>query len=123
MGALIAAASSAASSPWTGFDLDGTLAEYHGWQGVEHIGPPIEPVCALLRQKVEAGEHVRIFTARVSEPDPVQLAAALLAIHEWCQGVFGFVIPVTNVKDYGMRVLYDDRSIQVEHNTGRLVGS
>lgn len=26
---------------WIGVDLDGTLAEYHGWKGVDHIGPPV----------------------------------------------------------------------------------
>lgn len=25
---------------WIGVDLDGTLAEYHGWKGAEHIGQP-----------------------------------------------------------------------------------
>ena len=29
---------------WIGFDLDGTLAEYNGWEGIEHIGKPIKPI-------------------------------------------------------------------------------
>ncbi|MBU3951695.1 MAG: hypothetical protein KKF12_16290 [Proteobacteria bacterium] len=28
---------------------------------------------------------------------------------------------ITNVKDYGMQRLYDDRSIKVEKNTGRII--
>ena len=27
-----------ASRGWIGVDLDGTLADYHGWRGAEHIG-------------------------------------------------------------------------------------
>ena len=26
---------------WIGVDLDGTLARYDGWKGIEHIGEPI----------------------------------------------------------------------------------
>lgn len=27
--------------PWLGVDLDGTLAVYDKWRGIEHIGAPI----------------------------------------------------------------------------------
>ena len=43
------------SEGWIGVDLDGTLAEYLGWQGMGHIGEPIAPmverVKAWLAQK------------------------------------------------------------------------
>ena len=29
---------------WVGFDLDGTLAKYDGWKGIDHIGEPVESV-------------------------------------------------------------------------------
>ena len=35
---------------WIGFDLDGTLAEYDGWKGIEHIGKPIKPMCDLIKK-------------------------------------------------------------------------
>ena len=35
---------------WIGVDLDGTLAEYHGWQGIEHIGEPIPKMMARVRR-------------------------------------------------------------------------
>ena len=35
---------------WTGFDLDGTLAEYDGWKGIEHVGKPIKPMCDLIKK-------------------------------------------------------------------------
>ena len=28
---------------WYGFDLDGTLAKYDGWKGIDHIGEPVKP--------------------------------------------------------------------------------
>jgi hypothetical protein len=28
---------------WIGVDLDGTLAHYDGWKGIDHIGEPIKP--------------------------------------------------------------------------------
>ena len=34
---------------------------------------------------------------------------------------FGVVLPVTNVKDWHMLELWDDRAVQVEPNTGRRV--
>ena len=30
-------------------------------------------------------------------------------------------LEITNVKDYGMQTLYDDRAVQVERNTGRII--
>src|SRR5262245_48902352 len=30
-----------AACGWIGVDLDGTLAEYHGWKGIEHIDRPV----------------------------------------------------------------------------------
>ena len=41
----------AVGSGWIGVDLDGTLAEYHGWKGSEHIGPPIP----LMVERVKSG--------------------------------------------------------------------
>jgi hypothetical protein len=31
-------------------------------------------------------------------------------------------LPITNCKDFAMVELYDDRCVQVEANTGRLIG-
>ena len=47
-------------TPWYGFDLDGTLAEYHGWKGVEHIGKPIKPMCDLMKRLHAEGKRVKI---------------------------------------------------------------
>lgn len=37
--------------PWIGVDLDGTLAEYHGWQGPDNIGSPVQPMVERMLNK------------------------------------------------------------------------
>ncbi len=109
-------------SEWIGVDLDGTLAEYHGWKGIEHIGKPIKVMCDRVRRWLRDGEDVRIFTARVSERDREEMVRCLLAIEEFCMREFNTVLRITNVKDFNMKQLWDDRAVQVEFNTGRRVG-
>lgn len=41
---------------WIGVDLDGTLAEYDEWRGIDHIGTPIEPMAARVRRWIAQGE-------------------------------------------------------------------
>ena len=53
------------SEGWIGIDLDGTLAEYDGWKGVEHIGKPIPSMVERVKAWIIEGKDVRIFTARV----------------------------------------------------------
>lgn len=101
---------------WVGFDLDGTLAKYDGWKGVEHIGEPIKPMVDLAKRLHEKGIKVKIFTARVAYPDTSD--AARKRIEEWCADILGFVPPVTNEKDGLMVTCFDDRSLQVLPNTG-----
>lgn len=51
---------------WIGFDLDGTLAKYDGWKGIEHIGDPIPEMRDLLWRLHDSGKRIKIFTARVA---------------------------------------------------------
>ena len=56
---------------WIGFDLDGTLAKYDGWQGIDHIGEPIEAIVRLAKKFHAEGKRIKILTARVSpRPHP-----------------------------------------------------
>ena len=109
-------------SDWIGVDLDGTLAEYRGWQGVENIGAPIKPICDRVRRWLKKGIEVRIFTARVSERDLEERTRCFLAIENFCVREFGEVLRITNVKDFDMIELWDDRAVQVVFNTGERVG-
>lgn len=98
---------------WIGVDLDGTLAEYGGWQGAGAIGRPIPLMLNRVKGWLDAGRDVRIFTARAGDPE------CLPAIEAWCVEHLGRVLPVTATKDYRMVALWDDRAVQVVPNTGR----
>jgi hypothetical protein len=107
---------------WIGVDFDGTLAEYTTWQGPTHVGEPIAPMVSRVKRWLEEGREVRIFTARVShdgtEGRRLEAARAKIAIYRWSIQVFGRILPVTNVKDFSMIELWDDRAVTVEMNTG-----
>ena len=104
---------------WIGVDLDGTLAHYDGWVSETHIGRPIHDMVKRVRNFLEEGYEVRIFTARVYAGNGRDVAAVREAIEEWCLEHIGQVLAVTNEKDYGMIQLWDDRCVQVVPNTGR----
>jgi hypothetical protein len=110
------------SRGWFGFDLDGTLALYDGWKGAHHIGDPIEPMVALVRTWIAEGRRIKIFTARVADVSPEERLEIEAVIRAWCREHIGQALPVTATKDMAMIALYDDRCVQVEKNTGRLIG-
>lgn len=106
---------------WIGVDLDGTLAEYDGWKGHEHIGAPVPRMVRRVLDWLNAGKDVRIFTARVACDDSESAEIAeqsRVAIEAWCQEHLGRVLPITCQKDYAMIELWDDRCVQVIPNTG-----
>lgn len=104
---------------WIGVDLDGTLAEYDHWRGERHIGNPVPKMVDRVRIWLTQGKYdVRIFTARVSDGDP----EVIKVIQDWTEKHLGVRLPVTNVKDYAMVELWDDRAVQVIPNTGEPVG-
>jgi hypothetical protein len=109
------------SSGWIGVDLDGTLAEYNGWKGESHIGAPIPVMVERVKTWRKIGCDVRIFTARVCADggSARDVAEVRGYIDRWSLEHIGEVLPVTNVKDYSMVELWDDRAIQVIQNTGR----
>jgi hypothetical protein len=53
---------------WIAVDLDGTLAEYHGWTKWNEFGAPIPAMVERIRGWLAEGKDVRIFTARVGLP-------------------------------------------------------
>lgn len=98
--------------PWIGVDLDGTLAYYDGWRGIEHIGEPIEPMRHKVLEMIRGNYRIKIFTARARDTE------AIKHIEEWCIKHLGTKLEVTNVKDYSMIELWDDRAIRVQFNQG-----
>lgn len=133
---------------WIGVDFDGTLAHYDKWMGPEACGQAIQPMVDRVMEWRKAGREVRIFTARVypllyvgaedqhadCAPEgmmdkPIKISAERLQnaivsvrfLREWCRQHFGEVLPITCVKDFHMAELWDDRCVQVEKNTGRVM--
>lgn len=126
---------------WYGFDLDGTLAKYDGWKGIDHIGEPVKPMVELIKQMHDEGKVVKIMTARVAprrledgtlgeqftwltrepSPDPAAKYTATQYIQDWCEEQLGFVPEIVYQKDSLMLELYDDRVKQVVPNEGWLI--
>jgi len=116
---------------WIGVDLDGTLAEWHGWHDDGGIGAPIAPMVERVKKWLAQGQEVRIMTARVGASGKWSHKAGAYDDHRfaqyqrecieaWCLLHIGQVIPVTATKDMDMLCLYDDRAVAVEKNTGRV---
>jgi len=117
------------SNDWIGVDLDGTLARYDGWNREDHIGSPIPLMVDRVKLWLAQGIKVRIFTARVTQDSNGSMSQVRdvhnvrTAIEQWCLEHVGAVLPITNVKDFGMVELWDDRCVQVIPNTGERVGA
>lgn len=97
---------------WIGVDLDGTLAyydpEFYG------IGEPVELMKTRVLEWIKNGLRVKIFTARAFDPEQIP------DVQEWLK-INGFPdLEVTNIKDFGMMRLFDDRAVEVQVNTGKI---
>lgn len=100
-------------------DLDGTLAYYDGWKGIEHIGEPIPAMLDRVKQWLEEGHEVFIFTARCDPAAPdADLAAGYIS--KWLTKHLGRFIPIRG--KHSAHEYWDDRAVQVEINTGRRIG-
>lgn len=106
---------------WIGVDLDGTLARYDGWKGMDHIGEPVPVMVERVKAWVAEGKTVKIFTARLSNNNS-QRMDCLFPIMDWCREHLGFTLEIVSEKDFGMIELWDDRCVHVELNTGKILG-
>ena len=100
---------------WIGVDLDGTLAYYDERSSIEAVGTAIPDMLALVKKMINNDIRVKIFTARATDPEQLPL------IRKWLKTNGLPELEITNIKDYYMQKLYDDRCVQVERNTGRLI--
>ena len=126
--------------PWVAVDLDGTLAHFDTWKGIDHIGDPVPEMHRFVKEMLNKGMDVRIFTARIfpltfvsdtENPTIIDLESApsdnsrqaAAYIQAYCLKHFGRKLPITSQKDPGMSVMYDDVARQVVTNTGVIVGN
>lgn len=111
------------SDGWIGVDFDGTLAHYDSW-GDGGLGEPIPVMAERVKTWLAAGHEVRIVTARVSRDAQFhERSEQADAIRAWCLRHLGQALKVTCEKDFSMRVLFDDRCVQVIKNTGEQIGN
>jgi hypothetical protein len=103
------------SKAWIGVDLDGTLAYYDERSSIEEVGLAIPDMLALVKKMINNNIRVKIFTARATDPEQLPL------IRKWLKSNGLPELEITTIKDFYMQRLYDDRCVQVERNTGRLI--
>jgi hypothetical protein len=98
---------------WIGIDLDGTLAHDTGFHSEDQIGPPIPEMLQRVKNWINQGQRVKIFTARATIPQHIP------HIRDWLRENGLPDLEITNVKDFAMIELWDDRAVEVLPNTGR----
>ena len=108
-----------ANGKWLAVDLDGTLAVYNGWSGEDHIGNLVLPIAEKIKQRVNDGWKVAIFTARVSG-QASEAAHAERIIWGWLEDnkIAHLISGITANKHKYFREFWDDRAIAVEINKG-----
>lgn len=99
-------------------DLDGTLAHYDGWKGIEHIGDPIPRMLARVRRWRVQGHEVVIFTARVSWSHE-DWEGARDHIKYWLHDLGLGDLRVTADKSPSFDEIWDARAVSVEKNVGQ----
>ena len=108
---------------WIGVDLDGTLADDTEKPYRPHVvGAPIPAMIVRVKAWIAGGFEVRVMTARVCDDEQDAREEIIKAIQDWTHEHIGVRLKVTNQKDYDLIELWDDRAVQIERNTGRLVG-
>lgn len=107
---------------WIGVDLDGTLARDIP-PPYPKVGPPLPKMVARVRAWIANGIEVRIVTARLSPErhdfgDTAEEQREI--VQAWLLINVGVQLKVQAYKDGFMQLLYDDRAVRVERNTGEL---
>ena len=108
---------------WIGVDFDRTLSVYRTSEGRLYFGPPVPAMLERVKEWVALGHDVRIFTARIAVNSNLLRNQIIQGLHNWTETYVGKALPVTNVKDQDMWVIFDDRALQVERNTGIILST
>jgi len=79
--------------------LDRVLAEYDGNGGVAHIGEPIHAMVERVKDLLDSGVYVQIFTDRFNGLDQLDQVLTMRAITEWSIKHIGRPLDVTPFAD------------------------
>ena len=92
-------------------DLDGVLAEYHGWAGAEVIGDPIDGAVEFTRRIAEFAK-ITIHTARFKDSPKRDCAAIETRIRDWLdRNQFAYDELHTGPGKPGADAYIDDRAV------------
>lgn len=109
---------------WIGVDFDGTLSiDRFGRKDPYEVGEPIAAMVARVKSWLTSGYDVRLLTARMNPYSNTSgrdrdVKVMKHVLEHWCELHIGKRLPVTNAKDGGMEVLWDDRAVRVIRDTG-----
>ena len=103
------------SKEWIGYDFDKSLA-YQKAHGFLELGRPIAASVMRIKRFIREGRQVKIFSARANNGKK-----AIEEIQDWLEDVGLPRLEVTAKKDHWMEKFYDDRAVQLEPNTGRVI--
>ena len=102
-------------SGWVGVDFDGTLCAMDG--------KPVPKMVERIKRFLAQGVEVRIVTARVNSRMTFEHRNNHTTyIKLWCAQHLSQALEVQAEKDYDMVILYDDRAIAVQTDTGECRG-
>ena len=93
-------------------DFDRTLATHKTSWGIEKMGKPIPKMMEKVKKLLQAGEKIKIFTARAGYPGQKK------KVQDWLEKYGLPRLPVTNVKGDDVKFILDDKARQVKENTG-----
>lgn len=93
-------------------DLDKTLAFHHSDMGHRVIGKPVGPMIKRVRNWLNEGHRVVIFTARAG------YKGARPSIRKWLRQHGLPELEITNVKSPEFDEIYDDKAMPVTPNKG-----
>ena len=102
-------------------DWDGTFVEYHGFGGAGVFGAPIPSMVHRVREWLNDGCEVIIFTSRVSvEHNPDSVMKECKAIDNVLKDLGLPLLQITANKYMRITEFWDDRGVGVVRNTGRI---
>lgn len=101
-------------------DLDKSLAYHESEYGISKIGEPVWPMVEKVKEWLNKGYKITIFTARMSEVahTPEQIAEQKIMIKEFLERAGLPDLPKTAVKSPEFSHIIDDRAYHVERNAG-----
>lgn len=103
-------------------DIDGTVTDHNNTVSVHEdmssLGYPVDRMVKEVRKLLNAGEDVRIFTARTSYTGPGR-AKMIEAIDNLCRELFGQTMPIQQSKDLWTKAIIDDVAVQIIPDTGK----